>query len=218
MIVVNLNAPPGAGKDTICEALQTVFSGDKYFVVHMEFKELLFDVAVRTSGVTRKLWDAIYDRIYKEQPSPYLLVNGKNVSPRQWMIHCSENVMKPIFGEDVFGKAFAKKLADLHEAMGHELNEMEKELVIVISDGGFLDESLPVVDYVQADNYFLIRLHRLKDDGTEYDFAGDSRRYLYAKEFPHGSIPHETDILNVEGEVLGTAQKIVDFVEGIRGE
>lgn len=218
MIIININGPAASGKDTVCENLSAMLDPLKYFVVHMEFKELLFDVAVRTSGVSRKLWDAIYDRIYKEEPNPYLQINGKNVSPRDWMIHCSENVMKPIFGEDVFGKAFAKKMADLHEAMGHELNEMNRELVIVISDGGFLEESLPVINYVGGDNYFLIRLHRLKDDGTEYTFAGDSRRYLYAKEFPNGSIPHETDILNVEGEIRGTTQKIIDFVEEIHGE
>lgn len=215
MIIVNINGPAGSGKDTVCEALHTAFDMSKYVVVHMEFKEMLFEVAVRTSGMTRDLWDAFYDRIYKEEPNPFLMINGKHVSPRQWMIHCSESVMKPIFGEDVFGQAFAKKIAELNEEVSSSL--VDRELAIVVSDGGFLDESLPVIDYVGQENYFLIRLHRLKPDGTEYTFAGDSRRYLYAKEFPFGSIPHETDVLNVEGEILETAQKIVDFVEGING-
>lgn len=217
MILVNLNGPIKSGKDTIAEVLMAEFDPEKYFVVHMQFKELLFEVAVLTSGMTRKLWDSFYERLYKEEPNPFLMVNGKNVSPRQWMIHCSENVLKPVFGQDVMGKAFVKKMADLHEAMGHDLASMNRELVVVISDGGFLDESIPVVDYVGSENYFLIRLHRLKDDGTEYDFTGDSRRYLYAKEFPVGSQPNETDVVNVEGEILETAHKIIDFVEGITG-
>ncbi|QYC52457.1 ribulose-phosphate 3-epimerase [Salmonella phage SSBI34] len=209
MIIVNLNAPPKAGKDTICREIEKLLDPNEYHVVHMEFKELLFEAAVRISGITRKLWDALYEREYKETPVPFLQINGKNVSPRQWMIHCSENVMKPMFGNDVFGKAFAKKL----ENLAKELYGETRKIVVVVSDGGFVEESVPVVNQVGADNYLLVRIHRFKEDGTEYDFSGDSRRYIYSSEFPRKSQPYETDITNCEGQVSETAQEIINFME-----
>lgn len=209
MIVINLNGPAKSGKDTICELLKTKIDSEKYIVTHMEFKKLLFDIAIRAAGVSETLWEALYTRDYKEKPSPYLRINGEDVSPRQWMIHCSESLMKPVFGNGVFGEAFSNKLKDLEA----EFSEEDRELAVVVSDGGFIEESIPVVDFVGANNYYLVRLHRLKKDGKEYDFAGDSRRYIFAKEFPAGLQPNETDIMNAEGDVEGTVEKIINYVE-----
>lgn len=212
MILINLNAPAGAGKDALCEGLHSYINTPGFEVVHMEFKELLFDIAIRASGLSRKLWFALYEREYKEKPCPYLQINGVNVSPRDWMIHCSENIMKPTFGNDVFGKAFAAKLQKLKDETPADV-----QLVVVVSDGGFLEESIPVVNVVGPDNYFLVRIHRLKKDGSECNFDGDSRRYIYAKEFPEHLRMYETDILNEEGDLNGTVRKICDFVQDCKG-
>lgn len=213
MILINLNAPAGAGKDALCEEIQQYVNTPGYEVVHMEFKELLFDIAIRASGVSRKLWFALYEREYKEKPCPYLQINGVSVSPRDWMIHCSENIMKPTFGNDVFGKAFAAKLKKLKEDTPIGIKR-----IVVVSDGGFIEESIPVVEVVGPDNYFLCRIHRLKPDGSAYNFDGDSRRYISADEFPKDLRPHETDIMNEEGDLNGTVVKIFDFVKDIKGD
>lgn len=212
MILINLNAPAGAGKDALCAEIEQYVNTPGYEVIHMEFKELLFDIAIRASGVSRKLWFALYEREYKEKPCPYLQINGVNVSPRDWMIHCSENIMKPTFGNDVFGKAFAAKLKRLKKETPKGIKR-----IVVVSDGGFIEESIPVVEVVGPDNYFLCRIHRLKPDGTEYNFDGDSRRYIRADEFPADLRPYETDILNEEGDLIGTVVKIFDFVQDIKG-
>lgn len=213
MILINLNAPAGAGKDALCEGLHSYINTPGFEVVHMEFKELLFDIAIRASGLSRKLWFALYEREYKERVCPYLQVNGQNVSPRDWMIHCSENIMKPTFGNDVFGKAFASKLKELEAK-----TPADTKLIVVVSDGGFIEESIPVVETVGPDNYFLVRIHRLHKDGSEYNFDGDSRRYIYAKEFPEHLQMAETDILNEEGDLEGTVKKICQFVEDMKGK
>ncbi|MCL6409130.1 hypothetical protein EXT70_26320, partial [Dickeya dadantii] len=127
MILVNLNGPAGCGKDALCDEIEQYVNTPGYEVIHMEFKELLFDIAIRSSGVSRKLWFALYEREYKERPCPYLQINGENVSPRDWMIHCSENIMKPTFGNDVFGKAFAAKLKKLKD----ETPEGIKRIIVV---------------------------------------------------------------------------------------
>lgn len=207
MIIINLNGPAGCGKDALCDLLVQQASPG-YRIVHMEFKELLFDVAIRAAGVSRKLWFSLYEREYKERPTPYLQVNGVSVSPRDWMIHCSENVMKPTFGNDVFGKAFAKKLTELADS-----TPVSEKLIVVVSDGGFIEESIPVVETVGPDNYFLIRIHRLHKDGREYDFGGDSRRYIFNHEFPDHLRMEETDIMNEEGDIEGTVRKICNFVD-----
>lgn len=212
MILINLNAPAGAGKDALCEEIEQYVNTPGYEVIHMEFKELLFDIAIRSSGVSRKLWFALYEREYKEKPCPYLQINGVSVSPRDWMIHCSENIMKPTFGNDVFGKAFAAKLKKIKDEEPEGVHR-----IVVVSDGGFIEESLPVVEVVGPDNYFLCRIHRIKKDGSAYNFDGDSRRYISADEFPADLRPHETDILNEEGDLRGTVVKIFDFVQDIKG-
>jgi len=211
MIVIICNGPANTGKDVLCEELREYINKPGFSVVHMEFKELLFDFATRAAGVSRELWDALYDRKYKERPTPYLQVDGKSVSPREWMIHCSENVMKPIFGKDVLGKAFSSKLEELE--MAHEGNEV----VVAVSDGGFIEESLPAVEYASPSNFFICRLHRLNDKGEEYNFDGDSRNYLYADDYPHNLRPYDTDIFNEEDDLTGTAKKVCDWVGEIKG-
>lgn len=198
MIIIALNAPANSGKDEIAKYLNK-----HYGAVHMEIKELLFDVAIRAAGVSKKLWDALYEREYKERPCPYLMVNGSHVSPREWMIHCSEGLMKPIFGDTVFGTALRKKLE------GIEANHPDpKNLVVVLSDGGFVAEALPNMDLVGTQNYYLARVQRVDENGDEskYGFGSDSRRFLYAKDF--GFPIRAVDWVNRPNELEQLAEEI----------
>lgn len=192
MIVICLNAPMNSGKDEIAD----------YFVKNkgaykMEIKELLFEIAVRSAGITRKLWDALYSREYKELPTPYLIVNGFHVSPRQWMIHISENVMKPVFGKSVFGDALANKIKDLN---------LPIDSVIVLSDGGFKEEALPIIDLVGVDGYRLVRIHRYDEQGEEFGWGNDSRSYLRKEAL--GIDIHELDAHNMHNKMLECADEI----------
>lgn len=204
MIVIGLNAPAGAGKDAIAAYL-----GNKYNTVHMEIKELLFEAAIRISGLSRDVWFAMYnDREYKESPNPYLMVNGKNVTMREFMIHVSEEVMKPMFGNEVFGNALVEKLKAVPEVRPG----VGGPTIVVLSDGGFVEEGIPVAKLVGAENYFLFRIHRIDEDGNEYGFGADSRRYIYAGEFPQGLRPHELDVYNLPNKMEDCAESIMDYV------
>lgn len=203
MIVIGLNGPAGSGKDAI-----SAYLVDKYSAIHMEIKGLLFEAAIRISGLSRGVWFAMYnDRDYKESPNPYLMVNGKHVTMREYMIHVSENVMKPLFGKDVFGKALVEKLkkVPLQDKNG-------QPTMVVLSDGGFVDEGIPVIDQVDAENYFLIRIHRIDENGIEYGFGEDSRRYIYAAAFPEGKQPNELDVTNLPNKMKDCAEEIMDYV------
>lgn len=175
MKIVILSAPPKAGKDELAK----MFVENKTFL-HREVKSLLFDAAIRTAGISRDLWFALYnDRDYKEIPAPYLRINGCDVSPRQFMIHVSEKVMKPIFGNDVFGKAAVENL-----------KKVAKNSLIVYSDGGFIDEMIPMIEYLDTlqesgipSEFHLVRVHRQLEDGSLLDWGNDSRRYVYLDEY-----------------------------------
>lgn len=189
--IIVLNAPPMSGKDQIAE-----YFAEEYHAVHLEVKELLFDVAVRAAGVTRQMWDAMYTREYKEIPSPYLMINGVNVSPRAWMIHCSETVIKPLFGKDAFGKAAVQDLIN---------RKLRPNSVVVFSDGGFREEIGSLSDFAFANDggFYLARVHR-----EGYGWGSDSRNWLYLDNLQG----KELDFNNREGELVQCAEEIWDWV------
>ncbi|WP_133670662.1 hypothetical protein [Burkholderia pseudomallei] len=208
---VVLNGPAKSGKDTILNriAMQQAQKGN-VMVIGMEFKEALIDFAVRTAGISRKLWDALYEREYKELPTPYLQINGENVSPRQWLIHISESVVKPMLGEDFFGKVVAGKIKNQMEAV----SDLGYEYVFfVFSDGGFPSEALPIIELLGRENYFVSRLHRYDENGDEYTFDGDSRMYLMPEFFQEAVRPFIFDVINREGGQGTCAATVMSIVK-----
>lgn len=193
MDIVVINAPPSSGKDEIAAMLAMSSENIK----HEQVKELLFQVAVRTSGMKRQLWDALYTRDYKERPTPYLQIDGVPVSPREWMIHCSETVVKPIFGASAFGKAAVERLK----------NEHPNDTIVFFSDGGFVEELSELSDYAYGTGgeFFLARVHR-----EGYDWGNDSRGWLTLK--GTSIMGHERDFENQEGLLSVCAAEILDWV------
>lgn len=151
--VIILNGPAGCGKDTLARAL--VEMGLAKGVA--SFKNPMFNIAMAALGqdAYREFLDGYDDRARKEKPEGFL--NG--LSRRQFMIAISEQFIKPVFGDDYFGKYLAGNLPDGDE-------------VFVVSDGGFASEVTPIV--AAGHDVRIVRLHR---DG--HTFEGDSRGYLY---------------------------------------
>lgn len=151
--VIILNGPAGCGKDTLARAL--VEMGFAKGVA--SFKNPMFNIAMAALGqdAYREFLDGYDDRARKEKPEGFL--NG--LSRRQLMIAISEQFIKPVFGDDYFGKYLAGNLPDGDE-------------VFVVSDGGFASEVAPIV--AAGHDVRIVRLHR---DG--HTFEVDSRGYLY---------------------------------------
>jgi hypothetical protein len=91
---------------------------------------------------------------------PTNINTGFYFTPRQWLIHCSENIIKPLKGPQFFGRELANTLDDLE----HGSN------VVIVSDGGF-EQELEALRWL--DLLLIVRIHR-----PGYDFSGDSRTYL----------------------------------------
>lgn len=202
MDVIVLNAPMKSGKDYLADLLVGIMDQNGIPAAHREVKEMLFSVAIKAAGITPQLWAAIYDRHYKEEPCPYLMVDGKHVSPREWMIHCSEDLIKPVFGKHAFGDAAVNALRKDYP---------KGEGVIIYSDGGFIEEVERLSEYAYSTggNFMLVRVHR-----KGYDWGIDSRSYLnLALNSVRG---YEMDIDNKEGCALECAETIAEVFFSVK--
>lgn len=202
MDVIVLNAPMKSGKDYLSDLLVGIMDQNGIPAAHREVKEMLFSVAIKAAGITPQLWAAIYDRHYKEEPSPYLMIDGKHVSPREWMIHCSEDLIKPMFGKHAFGDAAVNALRKDYP---------EGEGVIIYSDGGFIEEVERLSEYAYSTggDFMLVRVHR-----EGYGWGIDSRSYLnLALNNVRG---YEMDIDNKEGRALECAETIAEVFFAVK--
>lgn len=156
-MIILFNGPPGSGKDEAASFFES------YGFKHLSFKYQLFKETISFFGVDEKWFmDGYKDRSMKEKREE--LLDG--MSRREAMIYVSEDITKPEFGSDIFGKQVA--------------NEIDLSKDYCISDGGFVDELVPVINRVGSDNFVLVQLTR---DGCDY--SSDSRRYF------DGNLYHE---------------------------
>lgn len=149
--IIIFNSPPNSGKDFACEHMVKKFGGQ-----HLMFKEALYQEAAALASVGFSVFKELATNRDKKEKALDLL---KGYSPRSWLIHVSENIVKPNKGNDYFGQKLKKQIS---------------EDVVFISDGGFVDELKPLC---QDHSVFLFQLAR---DGCS--FEGDSRRYITKEE------------------------------------
>lgn len=162
--VIILNGCPHIGKDTIADLIVKQLGANK-----IQFKDALYEETAKyydyydlelftNIASTRELKDSLLSAFSVEF----------SVTPRQALIHVSEEVIKPIFGGDYFGKLSANKL---------------KEGINIFSDsGGWWDEASPVIE--AADKTIIVKLHR-----EGFTFEGDSRNYFVDHNIPVSLVP-----------------------------
>lgn len=166
------NAEVAECKESLHEATMTLFgvSSDTYWEIYndrsrKETPNTLFSVSLQSAlELSEVLGDLTYDGTWIEDRKFPLTI-------REAMILTSECVMKPMFGEAVFGERRANKLTDSH----------------VYLDGsfGFESELQPAIDKLEQENILGIRIN-----GRGEDIA-DSRTPL-----PDGLLENTIDIWN----------------------
>lgn len=115
-------------------------------------------------------------------------------SPRETYIEISENKIKPLFDDKkFFGKVLVNRLRQLPE----------QNTMVFISDSGFYDEAIPVIEYCEAKNCFQFRIHAEERGKT---FVGDSRSYFI---LPVTNLDIENNIPGEHGEFCLSAAKII---------
>ena len=184
--IIILNAPPGAGKDTIGNMVER---WSREHVVKMSFKAPMFEIALAILGSHDygKFLDAYNDRERKEKPIDIL--SGK--TPREFMIWISEDVIKPQFGKQYFGKRFNQEA-------------IKYVYPIICTDGGFPDEVIALIE--AGHNVQVCRLHR-----ENFTFEGDSRNYIQLPIGWHGVNGYgEHDFFLRDGDPMRTVKEILD--------
>ncbi|QHJ79826.1 MAG: hypothetical protein [Caudoviricetes sp.] len=160
---VVLNGPPGCGKDTIANEIVKLPETAK-----RQFKDALYGHTAKHFEVDLdKFIHYASDRNLKDSTS---LAGLGGRTPRQALIHVSEDIFKPRYGSDYFGKVEA---SNVETCYGH----LDSDITIIYPDGGFPDE-VAVIDSC-FDFVIVVRLHR-----AGFDFAGDSRDYIHLPDSP----------------------------------
>lgn len=157
MNIIILNGPPSSGKDFIADRLvqlsNTRAQTDKLSLATPIKQSVHKALGIETFGE-----GSIDVEKLKDTPLPEFY--GK--TPREAYIEFSEQYMKPMYGNDIFGKLMVKQL---------RLKEKYKYKAIVISDAGFSEELVPILDAYPDSQ--VVRVYR---DGC--NFNSDSRSYL----------------------------------------
>lgn len=147
--IVILNGPPGSGKDVIAESMQ------QHGFNRRSFKTALYTMVASYYNVPlNHVISLATDRDTKELP--FALFDGR--SPREALIHVSEDIVKPTLGPAVFGWLLGMSVDNDR---------------YVVSDGGFDEEIVPLIQ--MGHSVLIIHLSR---DGCTFD--NDSRNYVNA--------------------------------------
>lgn len=186
---VVLNGPPGCGKDTIAN----IISGAGTIFIKRQFKDALYEHTAKHFQVDLdKFIHYASERSLKDSTS---LAGLGGRTPRQALIHVSEEIYKPREGSDYFGMVEVAGVEELSGRMGGVIN-------VIYPDGGFPDEVV-CMDRV-FDSVLVIRLHR-----GGFDFSGDSRNYLY---LPDTEKRTSVDLHLIDGKIMYAAECVLETI------
>ena len=169
MKIIFFNGPPRSGKDTAANAM----------VRYMTVKDLAhvspykLSIATPLKKATHELYgitgkDHNYYEQQKDEPQSKLL----GLTPREAYMSLAETYAKVLHDKSFFGKVFVTRLKEFDREVNVRAT-INQELVIFISDCGFIDEIIPIIAKAGKANCLLIRVGR-----SGYDFSKDSRGYL----------------------------------------
>ncbi len=159
MKVLLVNGPPRCGKDTLGRAICQEIDGAVVLKMAEQVK-LATHVAYGLVDHLGRPYPADSFEHCKDQPAREFL----GLTPRQAYIKHSEIYMKLLHGPEIFGQLWVRRAKLLPRSVR----------LIVVTDSGFYEENLPVMDEFGACNVSLIRIRR---EGTTFDH--DSRRYIH---------------------------------------
>ena len=189
MYCIALNGPPRVGKDSVATRIEQLLYG-----ATIPTLQLSMSMPMRLRAFQFLGWT--YSREKYEEMKDVEIVELGGHTLRQFMIHDSENCVKPFCGEIAWAVAAIASL-------GKEAMFMPG--ICFVPDAGFAAEQLHMQRRFGPDNYLLVRLHR---DGL--DFSGDSRSYL-----PDEGFANTLDVQNEYGRLDHCAEAILNHVESL---
>jgi hypothetical protein len=161
-----INGPPGSGKTTLSRMICETNSEATTESFASPIREMIWSVFFPEHVVSRP-FDLKDTEIKKRELVALAKIEptdpGSQTTVREAMIEFSENYMKKLFGEDIFGRLLWNRCYE----------ETQFYSSFVIDDSGFVPEAAYVVSRADASVCRLIRLHR---SGCNY--SADSRSYI----------------------------------------
>lgn len=146
------NSPPNSGKDFLGEKLAEFLEGNV-----LRYKDNLYtETAQYMQQPLCRFIELATDRDTKDSNILYDYCREVYVTPREALMHVSENIIKPNKGKGYFGGQLVKQLTDGWN---------------IITDGGFEEEFAPVAE--ASDRLYVIQL-----SADKCSFEGDSRDYF----------------------------------------
>lgn len=188
-LYVLLNGPRRSGKSSCAAAIQNSRRIDASIsVIGMSFHLKRF---VHGIYMGRRGFALDPDHFDATKEHPQEILGGR--SWREAYIHYSERVIKPLHGNDWFGRMLLRQAKE------------DAADIVVVPDSGFREEAEILIKDVGAGNVLLIRLHR-----EGHGFAGDSRGYVSLLDL----CVETYDVDSVEGALDRTMDEVVGLVAG----
>ena len=208
MDIFLINGAKRSGKDTAADMIQNELIRQYGFsrVIQIKAAHPLFNSIPVLFGIDMFVWADMYTN-HKETRVDSL----GGMSPREAMIWLSEDVMKPKFGKDHFGKALGRLI--------NRAKFNDRADAVIVSDCGFVIEQQAALGLVYSesdddpnDDVFLIRTLR---PGTSFD--GDSREYIEPEDLGlfrdrYNELNNDSNDLSVLSEEVG---KMLNHLSGI---
>jgi hypothetical protein len=184
MYIVLLNAPPRAGKDAVAQEL---FTRRKSIYRSYSFARVLKNIAhaiAGLEGVSHSHFENSKDTATNELPTKK---NGLPYTPRELYIDVSENMIKPHFGKDFFGRRAIAKIKQV----------LQQGQILLVTDAGFVEEAKTLLQTEIP----MIQI-QIRRDGCS--FANDSRSYWQHPDVPCFEVNND-----------GTVKELADKIETI---
>lgn len=173
--IVLFNGPPGSGKDTAANLAAKHYPEKS--VLKVKFAKPVKEGCHGLFGLfdeeRRVLPHDHYEKV-KNTPSGDFL----DMSPREAYIWYSEEVMKPKFGQDIFGKLALREIRE--EIMSRVYLHNIPAYRVFVSDSGFRKEAEVLQRFFGAKNVALVTVKR-----PGCTFEGDSRSYIDLPDSPN---------------------------------
>ena len=198
--VLILNAPPRAGKDSlaeyirlnICKHIENVVPSVSSF---KKYPSRIIDTLRDISGISKEEWE---DRYYSDlKDYPWVKLNG--ISQRQFIVKVCEELVKPVFGDSVFGNAAKHSIIS---KINTSLPSRSHSLLFVLTDGGFKEEVEPIIKAGNSLGLFDVVIAQWYAEGVDYESNNDPRKKLSSEDFKEQKASFITLPFNKKGTYL----------------
>ena len=181
--IILLNGPPRSGKDTVADIMRKTLSHCQDYKMSMPLKKAFRELMAIDLVLAKHLLEE-----KKDEP----LYRDFDATPRDVQIALSENVMKPLFGDEAFGRIAVNAITSIPGKY------------IVISDCGFGPEIVPLQKQYGYDKVYGIRISR-----PDCDYSNDSRSDVDfdAYNVPWESIHNQYEMEMLEAQVRKVLRK-----------